>query len=55
MPTVGTPSRQIRVPDDLWQEFKRACEDAGTNRSAALVEFMTWYVGRSSKRPERPR
>lgn len=44
----------IRVPDDLWEEFRRVCEDNDTDRSTVLREYMAWYVGRTSKRPERP-
>jgi hypothetical protein len=50
------PVRGLRgVPDDLWTEFEQATSRAGTDRSAALREFMAWYVGRpGAELPQRP-
>lgn len=54
MASLGTRGRMIRVDDELWLAFKRACEDKGTDRSTVLREFMAWYVGTTNKVPTRP-
>jgi hypothetical protein len=50
-----TPTRPIRVDDDLWEEFGEATAEQDTNRSEALREFIRWYVRKPGARmPERP-
>ncbi|MGW7053100.1 GIY-YIG nuclease family protein [Streptomyces sp. NPDC054887] len=46
---------KVRAGADLWHSFGRATEAAGTNRSAAIVAFIRWYLRRPSARlPKRP-
>ncbi len=50
-----TPIQGMRVDQDLWQEFGEAAAERGTTRSAALREFIRWYVHSPGARlPERP-
>lgn len=50
------PVRGLRgIPADLWAEFARVTDRAGTDRSAALRACMEWYVRRpGAALPERP-
>lgn len=50
LPTVPnhpkTFNKAIRVPDELWVEFGKVCEDEGTNRAADLRAYMERRVRR---------
>ena len=50
------PVRGLRgIDDQLWRDFEAAVQQAGSDRSAELRQFMEWYVGRpSAKQPIRP-
>lgn len=39
-------NKPIRVPDELWDEFGKVCEDEGTNRAADLRAHMERRVRR---------
>lgn len=54
MATVGTRTRAIRVEDELWDAFLRAAKDSGVERSELLRQFMSWYIGKSDRLPQRP-
>ena len=43
----GTPGRNIRIPDDLWDAFRALAEDRGTSASAEVVAFIRRYVKRN--------
>jgi hypothetical protein len=51
----GTPTRPIRIEPELWERFGRAAAALETDRSAALREFIRWYVREPGARmPRRP-
>lgn len=52
-PATGeTPIRQIRIPDDEWDELKQV---AGRSHVRVLREFIRWYLRRpGAKLPVRP-
>jgi len=51
----STPTRPIRVPLDLWDEFGDVAGELGSNRTALILEFMRWMVRRPGARlPRRP-
>ncbi|MFD0742425.1 hypothetical protein ACFQ1L_11775 [Phytohabitans flavus] len=54
-PTRGTPTRPIRIEPALWESFGKATARQGTDRSAALRDFIRWYIGEAGATlPERP-
>ncbi|MEF9881579.1 hypothetical protein [Streptomyces sp. P9-A4] len=50
------PVRGLRgIDDDLWNDFDRAVQASGSDRSAVLRRYMEWFTGRpGAKLPERP-
>lgn len=51
-PTTG---RNIRVPDDLWEQFGKAVDQLDTDRTKWLIDAMKWCVRHpGSKLPKRP-
>jgi predicted DNA binding CopG/RHH family protein len=42
----GTPLRNLRVPDDLWQAAKAKAAAEGTTLTAVLVAALRRYVAR---------
>lgn len=53
-PATSIP-RQIRVVGRAWFEFNAATEAAETNCSAAISEFIAWYLHRrGATLPDRP-
>lgn len=55
MPGKGTPQVTLRLPPDLWEEFGRAAERAGVDRSTLLREFIRWYAKQpGASLPKRP-
>lgn len=56
MPNVPkTPTRPIRIPDAEWADFGEATKLQGADRSAAVRDFIGWYLRRPGvKLPTRP-
>lgn len=52
----GTPFRRIRMPDDMWEKFAAAVQQAEPelDRSKVLREFVRWYLGETNDLPRRP-
>ena len=52
-PATGeTPIRQIRIPDDEWDDLRKV---AGRGHVRVLRDFIRWYLRRSgAKLPVRP-
>jgi hypothetical protein len=54
----GTARQTIRVEESLWDRFATASENAGSDRSSVLRDFIRWYVreprAKMPKRPEVP-
>ena len=42
----GTPLRNVRVDDDLWQAAKAKAEAEGTTLTAVILEALRRFVGR---------
>ncbi|HJR88891.1 MAG TPA: hypothetical protein VJ782_01865 [Aeromicrobium sp.] len=40
----ATPTRSVRVPDDLWQAVKRAAADQGETVTDVIVRALMRYV-----------
>jgi hypothetical protein len=40
----ATPTRTVRVPDDLWQAAKRAAADNGETVTDVIVRALKRYV-----------
>lgn len=51
--TGETSVRTVRVPDELWREFRRTCTEKGFNASQMLRTFMEWTVQQERKNAER--
>jgi hypothetical protein len=49
----GTARQTVRIPEDEWVEFGKACEAAGTDRSEYLREVLRWAIGRPRARAPR--
>jgi len=50
-----TPTRPVRIDDDLWRRFGEAATAKDSDRSTVLREFIRWYVRESGARmPKRP-
>jgi hypothetical protein len=50
-----TPTRPIRIPDEDWSDFDAATKRVGTDRSAAIRQFIDWFNRRpGAKMPKRP-
>jgi hypothetical protein len=50
-----TPHRQIRVDDEPWTRFGDLATTAGTDRSALIRSFISWYLRLpGAKLPRRP-
>lgn len=55
MPTRGRPNQHFRVDADSWERFGQAAEQAGTDRSTLLRQFVAWFIReRAAKLPHRP-
>lgn len=52
-PATGqTPIRQIRIPDDEWDDLRKV---AGRGHVRVLRDFIRWYLRRpGAKLPARP-
>ena len=55
-PRTGvTPLKRVRVPDELWNDLGEQATALGTNRSAVIIAFIRWWLGKDgAKLPERP-
>lgn len=53
-----TPNRNVRVEDELWEQFGQAVAALGTDRSTWLRDAIAWCVrqpgARLPKRPAQP-
>lgn len=51
-----TKAKPIRIPLGLWNAAGQAATEAGTDRSALIRDFFTWYTrrpgGTAIKRPD---
>jgi hypothetical protein len=51
-----TKAKPIRIPPELWEAAGAAATEAGTDRSALIRDFFTWFTrrpgGKPLKRPE---
>lgn len=53
--TGADPVRGVRISDKKWDKFKKATEDADTDRSKAVNDFVGWYIREDgTKLPKRP-
>ncbi len=51
----GTPTRPIRVSDNLWEAFGVVAEQLETNRTALVLDYMRWMTRQpGAKLPKRP-
>lgn len=41
----SSPLQNFRLDRPLWRRFGRATAKNGTNRTAALRQFVLWYLG----------
>lgn len=50
------PARGLRgIPQDLWDRFETATGKTGTDRSAAVADFIRWFLREpDAKLPKRP-
>jgi len=44
MATRGTPQRVVRVDEETWTAYGRACEDMGTTRADDLRRHMRQQI-----------
>ncbi len=50
-----TPTRPIRTPLDLWDDFGVVATQLGSNRTALILDYMRWMTRRpGAKLPKRP-
>lgn len=59
MPTAGNPKRTVRVENDTWAEYERACVEVGIKPAVALRAFVEYFAhmpgARMPRRPKRDR
>lgn len=44
MPSKGTPLRNVRVPDEVWDAARARAESEGTTVSAVVLAALREYV-----------
>lgn len=44
MPGGGNPKRAVRVPDDLWADYERACLEAGVKPEDMHLKLILWWA-----------
>lgn len=49
-----TPTRPIRVPDELWALAGQVAAAQGSDRTKAILAFLRWYVGETGAELPRP-
>lgn len=49
----GTAKRTIRVDLELWSEFAAAAEQAGSDRSTLIRDFIAWVLRKPDATPPR--
>lgn len=54
MPGRGTPQRNVRIGDGLWERFGQACREVGLERTEAIRQFVLWFAGYTDELPMRP-
>jgi hypothetical protein len=44
----------MRVNGELWKEYRERLNEAGSNASAELTQFILWQLGRrGARKPQR--
>lgn len=58
MPTRGRPNQHFRIDPESWDRFGQAAEQARSDRSTLLRQFISWFNrepgSRLPRRPEAP-
>jgi hypothetical protein len=50
-----TAGRNVRIPDDDWNDLGARAAGLGTDRTKVIVAFVRWYLRRpGATLPERP-
>jgi len=44
MPTKGTPTHTVRIPDDLWTQALTLARSRGENLSDIIRQALTHYI-----------
>ena len=50
MTTKGTPGRVIRIDDETWAAYGKACDDKGLTRAADLRVYIKAQVAAHKRR-----
>ncbi|GGR61161.1 hypothetical protein [Streptomyces aurantiogriseus] len=40
MTTKGTPGRMVRIEDDVWADYEKACKEKGIARAADIRMYV---------------
>jgi hypothetical protein len=44
MTTKGTPGRMVRIEDDMWSDYEKACKEKGIARAADIRMYVVREV-----------
>ncbi|MFE9448349.1 hypothetical protein [Streptomyces sp. NPDC006739] len=44
MTTKGTPGRMVRIEDDVWADYEKACKEKGIARAADIRMYVVREV-----------
>ncbi|MFB7461243.1 hypothetical protein [Streptomyces sp. NPDC056188] len=44
MTTKGTPGRMVRIEDDVWADYEKACKEKGLARAADIRMYVVREV-----------
>lgn len=50
MTTKGTPGRMVRIEDDVWADYEKACKEKGLARAADIRTYVMREVNAWRKR-----
>ena len=50
MPTKGTPTHTVRIPDDLWTQALTLARSRGENLSDIIRQALTHYIEQRGKK-----
>lgn len=50
MTTKGTPGRMVRIEDDVWSDYEKACKEKGLARAADIRVYVKREVAAWRKR-----
>lgn len=50
MTTKGTPGRMVRIEDDVWSDYEKACKEKGIARAADIRMYVVREVNAWRKR-----